>query len=82
MVVCKLLGGYKTEVTRSSWQPVLTSCLSTWATSCVVMLGAAWLLQSQLSLGPGLREDEVSFVTGSLTVIGGWRLVVVAALPY
>eukprot|EP00320_Phaeocystis_rex_P020187 CAMPEP_0119080442 /NCGR_PEP_ID=MMETSP1178-20130426/112005_1 /TAXON_ID=33656 /ORGANISM="unid sp, Strain CCMP2000" /LENGTH=161 /DNA_ID=CAMNT_0007063043 /DNA_START=114 /DNA_END=599 /DNA_ORIENTATION=- len=82
VLTCKLLGGYRTQVTRSRGTPVITSCLATWALSSAAVLGAAWALQSQLGLGPGLREDEVSFVTGSLTVIGGWRLVVVSALPY
>ena len=82
VAACQLLGGYQTEVTRSGGTPVLTSCLLTWVVSSAVLLGAAWLLQSQFGLGPGLREDELSFVTGSLTVMGGWRLIVVAALPY
>ena len=81
VLACKALGGYQTEVTRSRGAPVVTSCLKTWALSSAAVLGAAWLLQSQLGLGPGLRNDEIGFVTGSLTVVGGWRFVV-AALPY
>ena len=81
VLACNALGGYQTQVTRSRGAPVITSCLKTWALSSAVVLFAAWLLQSQLGIGPGLRDDEIGFVTGSLTVVGGWRFVV-SALPY
>ena len=80
VLACKALGGYQAEVTRSRGAPVITSCLKTWALSSAAVLAAVWLLQTQLGLGPGLRDDEVGFITGSLTVVGGWRFVV-AALP-
>ena len=81
VLACNALGGYQTQVTRSRGAPVITSCLKTWALSSAVVLFAVWLLQSQLGIGPGLRDDEIGFVTGSLTVVGGWRFVV-SALPY
>ena len=82
VATCKALDGYRPELTRQpELNAALTSCLATWAISSACMLGVVLLLQTQLGLGPGLREDELSFVTGSLTIVGAWRLLCAVALP-
>ena len=81
VAACAALGGYRPEVTRSRGAPAVRSCLGAWALSTAGVLGALWALQAGAGLGPGVGNDEVSFVTGSLTVVGAWRLVVVAAGP-
>lgn len=81
VAACAALGGYRPEVTRSRGAPAVQSCLGAWALSTVAVLGSVWALQAGAGLGPGAGGDEVSFVTGSLTVVGAWRLVVAAGLP-
>ena len=81
VAACAALAGYRPEVTRSRGAPAVRTCLGAWALSSAVVLGGAWALRVGAGLGPGVGNDEVSFVTGSLTVVGAWRLVVAAGLP-
>ena len=76
-----LLNLYDPSLTRRPALPTLVACLTAWISSSAVLLAAAWALQATLHLGPGVSEAEVGFVTGSLTVVGGWRFVLVSAMP-
>ena len=76
-----LLNLYDPSLTRRPALPTLVACLTAWISSSAVLLAAAWALQTTLHLGPGVSEAEVGFVTGSLTVVGGWRFVLVSAMP-
>ena len=44
------------------------------------MLGGLAFLRNVLDFGPGLMQIELDFFTGSLSVLGAWRLVA-AQLP-
>ena len=76
-----LLQLYDPSLTRQRTWPTVKACLTAWLTSSVLLLLSAWTLQATLHIGPGASVTEFGFVSGSLTVIGGWRFVLLSAMP-
>ena len=72
-------GAFRASGTRSvaGAKPVAL----TWLSSSALMLAIVWALQAGVGLGPGASEAEISFVTGSLTVVGAWRFVCLQLPP-
>ena len=66
-------GGYKWSRSREFPQSLLSSAV-TWIACSALLLGALALLAS-VGIGPGASQAEMDFFFGSLTVVGGWRLV-------
>ena len=80
-VLCGLLiGAYDPAKTRGDVVRALTAAAQTWVVSCALLLGGLAFLRNVLDFGPGLMQIELDFFTGSLSVLGAWRLVA-AQLP-
>ena len=80
-VLCALaIGAYDPRKTRGDVVTALTAAAQTWVFSCALLLGGLAFLRNVLDFGPGLMQIELDFFTGSLSVLGAWRLVA-AQLP-
>jgi hypothetical protein len=67
---------YNPRLTRGDALAAATACLVTWLGSVFLVLGGLYVL-GEAGAGPGpLDVAELSFYTGSITVLGGWRWVV------
>lgn len=67
---------YNPRLTRGDALAAATACLITWLGSVLLILGGLYLL-SEAGAGPGaLDVAELSFYSGSITVLGGWRWIV------
>ena len=78
IVLTRAIGGY--SYTRTRVMPdALFYTAASWLASCVLLIGGLALLGS-LGIGPGASQTEVNFITGSATVVGGWRLVCATSL--
>ena len=76
-VACsQILNLYNVDFTRGSALDASVACVSSWVTSVIVLSVGVWLLSETVHLGPGLSSGEVSFYTGSLSVVAAWRWLV------
>mgnify|MGYP003687053625 FL=1 len=67
---------YHPSLTRGRAIDAGTACLYTWLGSVALSFAGLIVLQG-LGAGPGpLDMAELSFFTGSITVLGGWRWIV------
>ena len=69
-------GLYDPKWTRGSTIEALGACIACWCSSSTLMLAIFTGLHA-IGVGPGATQAVAEFYTGSLTALGGWRLVVV-----
>ena len=78
ILLTRATGGYAFSKTRELPNALFYAATS-WLASCALLIGGLALLGS-MGVGPGASPAEVAFITGSATIVGGWRLVC-ASLP-
>ena len=79
VAIALLSGSYKYSCTRIL-PGSLIKAAQTWLASSVLLLCGLALLGAA-GIGPGANTAEASFIFGSATVVGGWRLVLAQAPP-
>lgn len=66
--------------TRAGVAPAAYACIATWLAS-LALVGGSRLLTHTIGVAPPLAAAELNFYMGSLTALGGWRLLCAMLLP-
>ena len=74
------LGLCSPATTRAGSAPAATACVATWLAS-LALVGGSRMLTHAIGAAPPLAATEVDFYGGSLTALGGWRLLCATLLP-